>query len=547
MSNVDEQVQAARGESNLSWRDRFVDFLLNKERGVDPNEAQAAREAAAKRLRGRMQPKDFGPSIKAGAESGMSGVADFLQSIPRGVQTGLSQSLSATGQAAAAEMSEPDMGIPTGQDVFGELEKITGQLHKPAGAAGAIGAGIGEALGTPATYVMPGMVGALAKGAPAAVKGALTGAATTLVPGSEEAGAEEPTPDVPPGQRASSGEWWRTKREDLSEYIKKRLPPMEPPTLSEQESKMYADPEWTPPKGWSGDRDMRQVNEGPIAHSKRVAALRDEQSKRETARLAALKDKQNTATFERAKEQERLEKEYTKEQERLDKLDAEYKDANESFRRAHPQLSTALPFIGAAAAGMIPYIGRMRALKFNNELVKNFENAVTKAENTATAGAVEQKTAIKELKAQMGPKGLAREKETDPGLFSKPAAGAMVTGVGGAVEGGLVPYELDLNLPSDSPDRREAADPSKWADRALYSVIPGALGGALGAELPLLRRGKAADIPRAEGLVEGLKPPRAPRKPKTTKEEDAGETLKKIQKAAQGNRRKLKAVKKDED
>lgn len=69
------------------------------------------------------------PALRMGGSSmGM----DALKSIPHGVVEGMSNILPAYGQAAAAEMAQPEMVMPTPQETFGALEKnVTGPLHKP--------------------------------------------------------------------------------------------------------------------------------------------------------------------------------------------------------------------------------------------------------------------------------------------------------------------------------------------------------------------------------------------------------------------------------
>lgn len=99
--------------------------------------------------------------VKEGAakQASSSPVADFIKSIPRGIMTGIANSASALGRVAEAEMGRPeDAAIsPTAEQGMAAMEaNVTGPLHQPEGRAGKFGAAIGEAVGTPASYVAPG-------------------------------------------------------------------------------------------------------------------------------------------------------------------------------------------------------------------------------------------------------------------------------------------------------------------------------------------------------------------------------------------------------
>jgi hypothetical protein len=87
----------------------------------------------------------------------VANAADFAKSIPHGIVGGISSALSATGAAANAEMSQPEDPNPTPQEIRQALEEnVTGATHRPEGNAGKFGAAIGEALGTPTSYLGPG-------------------------------------------------------------------------------------------------------------------------------------------------------------------------------------------------------------------------------------------------------------------------------------------------------------------------------------------------------------------------------------------------------
>lgn len=100
-----------------------------------------------------------------------SSLADFFKSIPRGVVGGVANTAAAEGAAEMASMTGGDSAnMPTAEQGEHFIEaNITGPLHKPEGAAGRIGESVGEALGTPASYLVPG--GAISKLAAAAGSG----------------------------------------------------------------------------------------------------------------------------------------------------------------------------------------------------------------------------------------------------------------------------------------------------------------------------------------------------------------------------------------
>jgi hypothetical protein len=110
-----------------------------------------------------------GVSPPAAPKGFVANAADFAKSIPHGIVGGISSALSATGAAANAEMSQPEDPNPTPQEIRQALEQnVTGATHRPEGNAGKFGAAIGEALGTPTSYLGPG-------GLLAAILGAIGG------------------------------------------------------------------------------------------------------------------------------------------------------------------------------------------------------------------------------------------------------------------------------------------------------------------------------------------------------------------------------------
>ncbi len=126
-----------------------------------------------------------------GAPSGPQGVvanaADLAKSVPRGVLSGISGALSATGQAEQLQMGQP-VDVPSPEATTGVLEKnITGDLHKPEGRYGRVGAAIGESLGSPLSYIGPG-------GLPLKIGGAILSGAGSEAAGQAAEGTKYETP-----------------------------------------------------------------------------------------------------------------------------------------------------------------------------------------------------------------------------------------------------------------------------------------------------------------------------------------------------------------
>lgn len=477
--------------------------VFNQPGTVIPNEADQIRkagEAAARRARG---------------QTTRTPNPDVLRSAPTGLVEELMKHASRLGQASAIEMGQgPGTGggmedIPSPEQMS---EMFSGMLHQPTTPGGQVGKMLGGIAGDPLSYMLPGAASAVGKVAPktaAAGLGAVSGglAAADTAPAGEKSSLE----NIPPDTRPPTGEWWVTKRRP-----KDQMPPFTPPVMSEQELAPYADPPWTPPKGWVGDREQRQPNEGPVAHARRVADIREQRAKREAKRTEAYEKKIADAQVEHAKGQEKLDKEWEKYDAELTKLDQEYKEANQNFRREHPTAALALPFIGAAVGGAGGYATRMKLQKINNDLAKQFAGAVERAEKVLTeSGASKDALQIKSLmpgaagaqaslesKIAPGGTGLARSVNVD----SKASSAATIAGgAAGGIEGGLFPYEWDLTLPPDSPDKKETMDWTNWVERAAQGTVPGALGGKFIGGAPLLRNKVIPDIERGLGNIAALK------------------------------------------
>jgi hypothetical protein len=89
-------------------------------------------------------------------------ILDAINSLPRGIVTGLVNTASASGQAAQIEMQQP-IDVPSVDEAMKIVEQhITGPLPKPQGLAGRVTETIGEFLGNPVSYLGPGSLAAKA-------------------------------------------------------------------------------------------------------------------------------------------------------------------------------------------------------------------------------------------------------------------------------------------------------------------------------------------------------------------------------------------------
>lgn len=432
--------------------------------------------------------------------------------------------------APATDLPTTPGKVPSQEDPRPMGAAIEGLQQIPAMAAPEVAPAMMARAAGPALAGAERAVPAMAKAIPAntmvntglAASGTMAG-----VPGPAQ--AESAPEQVPVGQRPKSGEWWRTQRAPPPTML-----PFTAPTMSPEELSPYDEPKFAPPKGWQGGREQKQNYEGPQSYYARMQSLNRERETREGRRLEASERKTAVARKDHESEFSRESAAYQKEQERLDRLDAEYKEANENFRRKHPQLATALPIIGAGMGASLPYANRVRLQRINNKLVTDFSAAITRAEKAAATkgalGKAEKAGAVADLEKRMDPSapiGVTRSRNVDPTVGSQ--AAGITTGALGSVEGAILPYELDLALPSDSPDRREATNAVNWAERAGQQVLPGGLAGHVGGHMPLPRRGLVPDVERAQGLVRRMTPVAAPRK---TKPVVAQTTPEQIQEAA---------------
>ncbi len=108
----------------------------------------------------RTKPTAADPWADFRAPAAPQGVAanaiDLVKSAPRALLSGISNTLSATGQAEQLQMNQP-VDVPSKEEMTGALEKnITGELHKPQTPAGRIGTAAIEGLASPLSFIGPG-------------------------------------------------------------------------------------------------------------------------------------------------------------------------------------------------------------------------------------------------------------------------------------------------------------------------------------------------------------------------------------------------------
>lgn len=109
--------------------------------------------ATAEQAFGMLQKQIGSP---AGPKGIVANAADIAKSAPRAALQGLSDVLSAGGQAAQIEMGQP-VDVPSSEDTTKILEKnITGDLHQPEGRAAKITSAGVRALANPVSFLGPG-------------------------------------------------------------------------------------------------------------------------------------------------------------------------------------------------------------------------------------------------------------------------------------------------------------------------------------------------------------------------------------------------------
>lgn len=123
----------------------------------------------------------------AGPQGVMANAVDLVKSAPRALLSGISNTLSATGQAEQLQMNQP-VDVPSAPEMTGGLEKnITGELHKPQTPAGKIGTAAIESLASPLSFLGPGSL-------PLKVGGALLSGGASEAAGQAAEGTKYETP-----------------------------------------------------------------------------------------------------------------------------------------------------------------------------------------------------------------------------------------------------------------------------------------------------------------------------------------------------------------
>jgi hypothetical protein len=113
-----------------------------------------------------------------------SGVGDFFKSIPRGAVEGFLSTGATEAQALEGSAGRDPSQIPSGAESTKIVEKnVTGKMHEPEGFPGRVGASVGSALGTPASYLAPGGLAAKTGLAVSSAVGGQVGAEVAGTPG----------------------------------------------------------------------------------------------------------------------------------------------------------------------------------------------------------------------------------------------------------------------------------------------------------------------------------------------------------------------------
>jgi hypothetical protein len=285
-------------------------------------------------------------------------------------------------------------------------------------------------------------------------------------------------------------EWWRSKREPPP-----NIDPFAEPGLTPEETQRYTaqlDPNFEKlgPMGKKEAMARRDAAQGPLTSSSE-AFLKEKIARSRSDWDRTLQDKQAA---------------YEAEQARLDVEDQKYREENQSFREAHPLAAPIIQGIGAGTALAFPLAARGMALRRNNAVASQLDDAVAAAEAASTVRGTGSGPlrvgASQRLKSAMGDEGVGRMANT-----STPLPEQLAWALGGGTEGAataVAPYIVDQEtLPMNSHGREEAGDPMNWAARAGYGFIPGAAAGLFGARIPM-GRGAVPDMARAEGALKML-------------------------------------------
>lgn len=172
------------------------------------------------------------------------------------------------------------------------------------------------------------------------------------------------------------------------------------------------------------------------------------------------------------------------------------RQANMPFRDRFPNLASALPFAGGAAALAFPYLARLRNTMKANRAVGDWESRVTAAEQALPKA---DKVRSTQFGAEMKALREGGERSTEPSK-AMVATSAMLP-----AEAALLPYEYDaLMLPSGNKDKEAAMqlllDPAEVAKRAVPGLLQGIPAAMIGAKLPAMIPQKVPPIAQTEGL-----------------------------------------------
>lgn len=174
-------------------------------------------------------------------------------------------------------------------------------------------------------------------------------------------------------------------------------------------------------------------------------------------------------------------------------------EARMPFRERYPNLASALPFAGAAAAFAVPAAVKAGKTFANNRAIGRWDSAVDQA---AEALPTASKPAARGIAAEM-----RAFDELGPPPGAKPGWGVMGASAALPAEASLIPQEYDaLMLPAGDPNREAAratlTDPVELAKRAATGLLAGVPLAKLGSEFPMGWMERPPPIARTKGLIE---------------------------------------------
>lgn len=152
--------------------------------------------------------------------------------------------------------------------------------------------------------------------------------------------------------------------------------------------------------------------------------------------------------------------------------------ANMPFREKYPEVSSYLPFLGAAAAFGVPYISKFPEQAMSNALVNRWRTAVEAGQKARAKGGTVGGKTLQDIVDDLG--GYERQYNSMHGLSSK--VGNAILGAGADAEVSMIPNEYDaINLPPGNTSHDKAvelfSDPKALAERLTF---PAAIGTSIG-------------------------------------------------------------------